>query len=155
MRLAAHVDPILVLFAPFWWVHQRPRDIDRPVYVASLAAGVYPVVRLALVNRVPSCGRGFLGAGYLTLPWVIWIGLNEVNPMSRRCRSLLTRSGSSTRIDSGHSPLAVAAVLTGEPHLGITVAALGVWYALGRRRVRAGIADRRGWSRAGRRPAPR
>ncbi|MGH3076773.1 MAG: DUF2079 domain-containing protein, partial [Gaiellaceae bacterium] len=138
-RLAAHVDPILVLFTPFWWVHPAPETLIA-VYVAALAAGVYPVVRLALKHTGSRLVAGLLGAWYLTLPWVIWIGLNEVNPMSLALPLLLYAIWSLDEDRLGRfAVFAVLAVLCGEL-IGISVAALGVWYALGRRRVRAGVA---------------
>ena len=62
-RLAAHVDPILVLFTPFWWVHPAPETLI-VVYVAALAAGVYPVVRLAL--KTPGRGSSLDSSGFGT-----------------------------------------------------------------------------------------
>jgi uncharacterized membrane protein len=136
-RLAAHVDPILVLFTPFWWVHPAPETLI-VVYVAALAAGVYPVVRLALKHTGSRLVAGLLGAWYLTLPWVIWIGLNEVNPMSLALPLLLYAIWSLDEDRLGRfGVFAVLAILCGEL-IGVTVAALGLWYALGRRRVRAG-----------------
>jgi uncharacterized membrane protein len=138
-RLAAHVDPILVLFTPFWWIHPAPETLI-VVYVAALAGGVYPVVRLALKHTGSSLAAGLLGVWYLTLPWVIWIGLNEVNPMSLALPLLLYAIWALDEDRLGRFTLfAVLAVLCGEL-IGITVAALGVWYALGRRRTRAGFA---------------
>jgi uncharacterized membrane protein len=137
-RLAAHVDPILVLFTPFWWVHPAPETLI-VVYVAALAAGVYPVVRLALKHTGSRLVAALLGAWYLTLPWVIWIGLNEVNPMSLALPLLLYAIWALDDDRLGRfAVFAVLAVLCGEL-IGITVAALGVWYALARRRTRAGL----------------
>ena len=138
-RLAAHVDPILVLFTPFWWIHPAPETL-MVVYVAALAAGVYPVVRLALKHTGSHLAAALLGVWYLTLPWVIWIGLNEVNPMSLALPLLLFAIWALDEDRLGRfAVFAVLAVLCGEL-IGITVAALGLWYALGRRQVRAGIA---------------
>jgi hypothetical protein len=138
-RLAAHVDPILVLFTPFWWIHPAPETLI-VVYVAALAAGVYPVVRLAWKHTRSRLVAALLGAWYLTLPWVIWIGLNEVNPMSLALPLLLSAIWALDEDRLGRfTVFAVLAVSCGEL-IGITVAALGIWYALGRRRARAGLA---------------
>ena len=139
VRLAAHVDPILVLFAPFWWIHPAPETLI-VVYIAALAAGVYPVLRLATKHTGSRLAGALAGAWYLTLPWVIWLGLNEVNPMSLALPFLLYAIWSLDEDRPGRfAVFAGLAVLCGEL-IGVTVAALGVWYALGRRRTRAGIA---------------
>jgi uncharacterized membrane protein len=138
-RLAAHIDPILVLFTPFWWIHPAPETLI-VVYVAALAAGVFPVVSLALKHSGSKLVAALLGAWYLTLPWVIWIGLNEVNPMSLALPLLLYAIWALDDDRLGRfAVFAVLAVLCGEL-IGVTVAALGAWYALGRRRMRAGMA---------------
>ena len=137
-RLGAHVDPILVLFTPFWWIHPAPETLI-VVYLAALAAGVYPVVRLGLKHTGSRLVAGLLGAWYLTLPWVIWIGLNEVNPMSLALPLLLYAIWALDEDRLGRfAVFAVLAVLCGEL-IGVTVAALGIWYALARRRTRAGL----------------
>jgi uncharacterized membrane protein len=44
-RLAAHVDPILALFAPLWWIWPSP-DMLVAVQAAAIALGALPVFRL-------------------------------------------------------------------------------------------------------------
>ena len=137
-RLAGHVDPILVLFTPFWWLHPGPETLI-VVYVTMLAAGVYPVVRLALNHTGSRLAAVLLAAWYLTIPWVMWIGLNEVNPMSLALPLLLYAIWALDEDRLGRfAVFAVVAVLCGEL-IGVTVAALGLWYAFGRRRVHAGL----------------
>src|SRR5438552_12725540 len=45
-RLAAHVDPILVLFAPLWWIWPSPNML-LVVQAAAVAVGAVPVFLLA------------------------------------------------------------------------------------------------------------
>src|SRR4051794_11854203 len=45
-RLAAHVDPILALFAPLWWIWPSP-DLLLTVQAFAVALGALPVFRLA------------------------------------------------------------------------------------------------------------
>jgi uncharacterized membrane protein len=138
VRLAAHVDPILVLFSPLWWIHPAPETLI-VAYAAVLAAGVYPVVRLALEHTGSRAVAALLGAWYLVLPWTVWIALNELNPVSLALPLLLYAIWF---LDEHRlwtfALFAALAMLSGEL-IGLTVAALGVWYAIRRGRRRAGL----------------
>ncbi len=139
VRLGAHVDPILVLFAPLWWVAPHPETLI-VAYVAIIAAGIYPVVRLALKHTESGVAAGLLGAWYLTYPWTIWIAFNELNPVMLSLPLLLYAIWflDEHRL-ARFAVAAVLAMLTGEL-IGLTVAGLGVWYALKHARRRTGLA---------------
>jgi uncharacterized membrane protein len=138
VRLAAHVDPILVLLVPFWWVLPTPETLIL-VQAAALAAGVYPVVRLALKHVGSTLGAAFLGLWYLAYPWVVWNALNDVHPITFTIPLLLY---SIWFLDEGRlgrfAVFAGLALMCGEL-VGVTVAMLGVWYAIRRRQRRAGV----------------
>ena len=46
LRLGAHVDPVLVLFAPLWWLWPSP-NLLLVVQSVAIALGAVPVYRLA------------------------------------------------------------------------------------------------------------
>ena len=139
VRLGAHVDPILVLFAPLWWISPRPETLIL-AYVGALAAGIYPVFRLALKHTESRLAAGLLGAWYFVFPWTIWIALNELNPSVLALPLLLYAIWYLDEHRLGYFVVfASLAVLTGEL-IGLTIAALGVWYAIQYRRPRVGIA---------------
>src|SRR5213596_2252863 len=70
-RLAAHVDPILVLFAPLWRIWPSP-DMLLVAQAVAVAAGAFPV--FALARKHLSSERAALGFAfvYLLLPAVEW-----------------------------------------------------------------------------------
>lgn len=134
VRLGAHVDPILILLVPFWWLYSEPETL-LVVQAGALAAGVYPVVRLALVHTRHRLVAGLCGIWYLTFPWVIWNVFDEFHPVTLAIPLLLYAIWF---LDQDRlRPFCVAAILamsTGEL-IGLTVAALGVWYLIVSRRV--------------------
>jgi uncharacterized membrane protein len=138
-RLAAHVDPILVLFAPLWWIWPSPAML-LVVQSAAIAIGALPVFWLAR-KHVGSerAAVGFVLA-YLLYPPVQWLTLNEFHPVALATPLLLFAIW---YLDEDRLLLfalfAFAAVLTKE-QIPLVVAALGVWYTLARRRTWAGTA---------------
>lgn len=138
VRLAAHVDPVLVLFVPFWWIHPGPETLI-VVQAAALAAGLYPVVRLALKHVGSALAAVLLGGWYLAFPWLVWNAFNDVHPVTLAIPLLLYAIWFLDEHHLGRFALfGVLALLTGEL-VGLTVAALGVWYAIRHRRRRAGL----------------
>lgn len=136
-RLGAHVDPILVLYAPLWLLHPGVETL-LVAQAAALASGVYPVVRLALKYTGSNRAAGLLGAWYLLFPWVIWLGFNECNPLSLSLPLLLYAIWFLDEERLGwFSLFAALALATGEL-VGLTVAALGVWYSLAHHQIRRG-----------------
>lgn len=136
-RLAAHVDPILVLFAPLWLIHPDPTTLI-VAQAAALASGIYPVARLALKFTESSLAASLLVGWYLVFPWVVWNAFDEVHPVTLAIPLLLYAiwfldEHRLTRF----AVVAALALLTGEL-VGLTVAGLGLWYAVRYRRYRVG-----------------
>ena len=138
-RLAAHVDPILALFAPLWWIWPSP-DMLLVVQAVAVAAGAFPV--FALARKHLGSERAALGFAlvYLVLPAVQWLTLNEFHPVALACPLLLFAF---RYLDDGRLvPFAVFALLAAatKEEISLVVAGFGVWYALSRRRRVAGAA---------------
>ena len=139
-RLAAHVDPILVLFAPLWWIWPSPAML-LVVQAAAVALGAFPVFWLARKHLGDE--RAALGFAlvYLLLPAVQWLTLNEFHPVALACPLLLFAFRYLD--DDRLVPFAVFAVLAAatKEEIALVVAGFGIWYAVGRRRpaVGAGI----------------
>jgi len=138
-RLASHFDPILAAFAPLWWIWPSP-DALLVAQAAAIALGALPVFWLARKHLgTDRAGLGFALA-YLLYPPVQWLALNEFHAVALACPLLLAAFW---YLDEGRpwpfALLALAACATKE-EVGLVVAGLGVWYALSRRRWRAGAA---------------
>lgn len=139
-RLASHVDPALLLFVPFWWIHASPATLV-VVQALALASGLYPVVRLAAKYVGSPLAVALIGAWYLTFPWLLWNAFNDVHAVTLAIPLLLYAIWSLDEDRLGRfAVFGALALLTGEL-VGLTLAAIGVWYALRyRRRLGIGIA---------------
>ena len=138
-RLGSHVDPILVFFAPLWWLWPSPSMLLAAQAVA-IALGALPVFWLAR-KHVGSerAGIGFALA-YLLYPAVQWLTLNEFHPVALACPLLLFAFW---YLDEDRLvPFVVFAVLAAltKEEIPLVIAGMGVWYALSRRRFREGAA---------------
>jgi uncharacterized membrane protein len=137
-RLAAHVDPILVLFAPLWWLWPSPNML-LVVQAFAIAAGALPVFLLARKHL----GSGHVALGfalaYLLYPATGWLTLNEFHPVALATPLLLYAFWylDNDRLVS-FAVFAVAAAACKE-EIALVVAGFGVWYALSRKRWTAGL----------------
>jgi uncharacterized membrane protein len=140
-RLASHVDPILVLFAPLWRVWPSPAVL-LVVQAIAIALGALPVFLLA--RKHLGSERVALGfaLAYLLYPATQWLTLNEFHPVALACPLLLAAFWF---LDEDRlPPFAVCAVLAAatKEEVALVIAGLGVWYGVSRRRwaLGAGIA---------------
>ena len=133
-RLAAHVDPLLALFAPLWWIWPSANML-LVVQAVAVAAGAFPVY--ALARKHLGSERAALGFAlvYLVLPATQWLTLNEFHPVALACPLLLFAFRYLD--DDRLVPFAVFALLAAatKEEISLVVAGLGVWYALARRRA--------------------
>ena len=136
-RLGSHVDPILVAFAPLWWIWPSPSMLLTAQAVA-IALGAMPVFWLARKHLGSErAGLGFALA-YLLYPAVQWLTLAEFHPVALACPLLLFAFW---YLDEDRLvPFAIFAVLAAltKEEIPLVIAGMGVWYALSRRRYRAG-----------------
>jgi uncharacterized membrane protein len=137
-RLASHVDPILALLAPLWIVAPSPLTLAAAQIVA-LALGALPVFWLAR-RHLGSHGLAVaLALAYLLYPWLAWTARDAIHPVTFAIPLLLLCVWF---LDGDRlAPFAAAAVLVlacGEL-MGVTLCALGLWYAFSRRRRRPGL----------------
>lgn len=139
VRLGSHVDPILALLAPLWIVAPTPLLLAA-VQIAAVAAGVLPLFWLARRRLRSETAAGLIALAYLVYPWTAWTAADAFHPVTLAIPLLLFCVWF---LDTDRlGPFAVCAVLaasTGEL-VGVTIGALGIWYALARRRRRAGFA---------------
>ena len=136
-RLGSHVDPILVAFAPLWWIWPSP-NVLLVAQAAAIALGALPVYRLAARHLESDRGGGAFAFAYLLYPATTWMTLDEFHPVALATPLLLFAIDA---LDQDRlapfAAFAVAAALTKE-EIPLVVAGLGVWYALARGRRLAG-----------------
>jgi uncharacterized membrane protein len=138
-RLAAHVDPILVLFAPLWWIWPSP-DMLLVVQAVAVGLGAFPVFLLARKHL----GSGRAGAGfaltYLLYPATGWLTLNEFHPVALATPLMLFAFwylDEHRLVPFGLFAVAAAAC---KEEIALVVAGFGIWYAIAHRRWLAGAA---------------
>ena len=143
-RLGSHFDPILVLLAPLWWLWPGP-ELLLVVQAVAVAAGALPVFWLAR-KHIRSAKTGSdsaaaaLAAAYLLSPPVQWLTVSDFHPVALACPLLLFAWW---HLDEGRLwafALLAAAAIAAKEHVGLAVAALGVWYAVRHRSPRSGAA---------------
>lgn len=136
-RLGVHFDPILAAFAPLWWVWPDPTMLVA-VQAAAIALGAVPVFLLARKHLGTERAGVAFALAYLLYPPTQWLALNEFHAVALATPLLLLAFWylDEDRL-AAFAVVAALACLTKE-HVALTVAALGVWYALARGRRRAG-----------------
>jgi uncharacterized membrane protein len=136
-RFAAHVDPILVLFAPLWWIWPSP-NLLLTVQAAAVALGAVPVFLLARKHLGSAhAGTGFALA-YLLYPATGWLTLNEFHPVALATPLLLFAFW---YLDEDRLlPFALFAIAASacKEDIALVVAGFGIWYGIARHRPRAG-----------------
>ncbi len=140
VRLGAHVDPILVLFAPLTWTGHLPEAlvVAQAVIVAFGALPAYWLGRRWLGEGWPAIAAA---AVYLLYPPLQWATVAEFHPVTLAAPLLLFCIwAAEERRWWVLAPCAVAAALTKE-QVGLALAMLGLWLAVrGARRAGAILA---------------
>jgi uncharacterized membrane protein len=138
-RLAAHVDPILVVFAPLWWLWPSP-SLLLTTQAIVVALGALPLFWLARKHTGDERAALGFSLAYLLFPATEWMTLNEFHPVALACPLLLFAIW---YLDEDRllpfTSFALLAALTRE-EIPFVIAGLGVWYALAHRRWLAGSA---------------
>jgi uncharacterized membrane protein len=131
-RLGSHVDPILVAFAPLWWIWPSAAMLVAAQAVA-IALGALPVFWLARKHLGSEQAALGFALAYLLYPAVQWLTLNEFHPVALACPLLLFGFW---YLDEDRlvafAAFAVLAALTKE-EIPLVIAGMGVWYAVSRR----------------------
>ena len=132
-RLAAHVDPILAVYGPLWWIWPSP-DLLLVTQALAIAAGAWPVYLLARKHLASShAGLGFALA-YLLYPATGWLTLNEFHPVALATPLLLFAFW---YLDNDRLlPFALFAIAASacKEEIALVVAGFGIWYAVTRKR---------------------
>ena len=139
VRLGAHVDPILVLFAPLWWLWPSPLMLG-VVQAVAVALGALPVFWLARKHLPSERGAAYLALAYLLYAPVQWNTMNEFDPPTLAIPLVLFAVW---YLDEDRlwafAAFALLAASTRE-QMPLLLAGLGLWYAVSRRRLVVGAA---------------
>ena len=137
-RLGAHVDPILALFAPLWWIWSSPVML-LTAQIIALAAGALPTFWLArkylLSDRAAMC----MAFTYLLYPGLQWRALNEFYPSVFAVPLVLFAIWYLDEDKLVRFAVFASLVLASREDLGLLVGGLGLWYGLRKRRWRVGV----------------
>ena len=132
LRLGAHLDPVLVLFAPLWWLWPSP-DLLLVVQAIALALGALPVYWLGRKHLGSRARRARLRARVPRLSGDDVARAERVP--SRRARDaraalrvLVPRRGPARAVRGVRASLAAICRRTSP----LVLAGYGVWYALAR-----------------------
>jgi uncharacterized membrane protein len=138
-RLAAHVDPLLAVFGPLWWIWPSP-DLLLVAQALAIAAGAFPVYWLARKHlRSPRAGLGF-ALVYLLYPATGWLTLNEFHPVALATPLLLYAFWFLDNDRLVPFALCAVAAAASKEEIGLVIAGFGLWYVLARKRTTAGLA---------------
>lgn len=138
-RLASHVDPLLAGFAPLWLVWPSPYLLVVAQAVV-VALGAIPVSWLARKHLRSEFAAVAFAFAYLLYPPVQWLTLDDFHAVALACPLLLFAFWYLDEDRLGaFAAFAVPAVLAKE-EIGFVVAAMGVWFAISRRRLGTGAA---------------
>jgi uncharacterized membrane protein len=137
-RLGVHFEPILIVFAPLWWIWSSPEMLVT-VQAIVLALGALPVFWLA--RKHIGSERAALGLAlvYLIYPPLQWLALDEFHPGALGCSLLLFAFW---YLDEDRLiPFAIFALIacTTREEMPLVVAGMGIWYAVTRKRWLFGL----------------
>lgn len=132
-RLGAHVDPMLVAFAPLWWLWPSPTML-LVLQAVVVALGALPIFWLGRKHLESDWAGALCGLAYLAYPAVQWLALDEFHPVALACPLL---AFAFWYLDEDRLwmflPFGVLAALTKE-EVPLVIGALGIWYAIAKRR---------------------
>jgi uncharacterized membrane protein len=140
-RLGAHFEPIVVAFAPLWWVWPDA-SLLLVSQAAAVATGAVPVYLLGRKHLDSDWAAAGFALAYLLHPATQWLALDDFHAVALATPLLLWGFWF---LDQDRllpfAAVAFAACLTKE-QIGLVVAAMGLWYMLrpGRRWTGAVIA---------------
>ncbi|MBD0329692.1 MAG: DUF2079 domain-containing protein [Thermoleophilia bacterium] len=139
VRLGAHVDPLLVLFAPLWALWPEP-SLLLVVQASALALGAVAVYLLAMRHLRSEAAALAFALAYLLSPALGWMALADLHAVAFATPLLAFAFWALD--DDRLLVFAVLAALAAasKEHVALAIAGLGLWYALARGRTLAGAA---------------
>lgn len=136
-RLGAHFDPLVAALAPLWWLWPHP-TLLLVAQAVTVALGAVPVFLLARKHL----GSEWAGSGfaivYLLYPPTQWLVLDDFHPVAFATPLLLAAIWFLDEQRLLAFGIAAALACLTKEQVGLTVAVLGLWFAVAHGRRRAG-----------------
>lgn len=137
-RLGVHVDPLLVVLAPLWWLWPSPALLGA-LQAASVALGAIPVFWLARKHLASERTAVVLALAYLAYPPLEWKTLNEFHPTTFAISLLLFAIWYLDEDRLRMFAIFAALCAASQEEIGLLIAGLGVWYVHRHRRWAVGL----------------
>ncbi len=142
-RLGAHFDPIVAALAPAWWLWPHP-SLLLVVQAVAVALGAVPVFLLARKHLGSEWAGLAFALVYLLYPPTQWLVVDDFHPVALATPLLLGAIWFLSEERLLPFALCAAAACLTKEQVGLVVAMVGIWHALGhgdgRRRVGIAIA---------------
>jgi uncharacterized membrane protein len=138
-RLGIHVDPIIALFAPLWWLWPSPKLL-LVAQAFALASGALPLFWLARKHLPRERDAALLAGTYLLGPTIAWNATKSFTAVAFAVPLLLFAIWYLDEDRMLPLLLAAGAATLCQEQVGLVVGCLGLWYAWRRGRVKAGLA---------------
>src|SRR5262249_7275777 len=136
-RLGIHVDPIIVLFAPLWWVWPSP-TLLLVVQASALAAGALPLYWFARKHLGRERQAAAIAGAYLLCPSIGWNAIVEFHSVALAVPLLLFAIWFLDEERVWWFAICAAGAVLCQEQLGVIIACLGLWHVWHARRVRRG-----------------
>lgn len=140
-RLGAHFEPLLVVFAPLWWLWPDA-SLLLVCQAAVIATGAVPLYRFGRKHLGSDWAAAGFALAYLLYPATQWLALDDFHVVALATPLLLW--GFWFLDEDRLLPFAAVAAAAGltKEQIGLVVAAMGLWYMLrpGRRWAGGAIA---------------
>lgn len=136
-RLGAHFDPLVAALAPLWWLWPDPSMllVAQAVAVALGALPVFLLARKHLGNEWAGLGFALV---YLLYPPTQWLVLDDFHPVAFATPLLLAAIWFLDEERLVAFAVAAGLACLTKEQVGLTVAVLGLWFAVRHGRPRAG-----------------
>jgi uncharacterized membrane protein len=137
-RLGIHVDPIIVLLVPLWWVWPSPMLLLL-VQAVALATAALPLYWLARKHLRSERQAGLVTAAYLLCPPIGWNAFHEFHAVAFAVPLLMFSIWFLDEERIWAFSLSAGAAMLCQEQIGVLVAGLGLWYLWRTRKARRGL----------------
>jgi uncharacterized membrane protein len=138
-RLGIHVDPIVALLVPLWWLWPSP-TLLLVLQAFALALAAVPLYWLARKHLGSERQAALIVAAYLLSPAVGWNAFHEFHALALAVPLLMFSIWFLDEDRLWAFCVAAGAAVLCQEQIGAIVGCLGLWYAWRRRDARRGLA---------------